>query len=76
VFLTYTVVSPDGVSVVSVPTSTEFDASDENAHETIATSLSLQQKGNIICQFEVDFSGRAIPAISTGVIQRRFVLAP
>jgi hypothetical protein len=76
--LTYKVVSPDAVIVVIVeillPTliliSTKSAASDEIAQGTIATSLSLPRKETIVCQFEVDrtFLGRAIPAISTGVI--------
>ena len=84
--LTYTVVSPGVVNIVIVesflptliPISTESAASDENAQGTVATSLSLPQKRTIVCQFEVDrtFLGRAIPAISTGVIQSFFAPAP
>ena len=86
VLLTYTVGSPNAVNVVIVesflptliPISTESAASDGIAQGTVAPSLSLPQERTIVCQFEVDrtFLGRAIPAISTGVIQSFFAPAP
>jgi len=86
VLLTYKVVSPDAVNDVIVeiflptliPNLTVSAASDEIAKGIIATSISLPRKEIVVCQFEVDrtFLGRAIPAISTGVIRRSFAPAP